>query len=134
MTADGTAGVAPTLWQVGVAHTPYETPADAPHQGFADDADGEIEIFDAYADALTGLADAVRVTVVYWAHLADRTAEVAPDGHGPFARRSPNRPNPLSVCVCTLYGVDGQTLRVGGLDAVDGSPVLDVKPSLQTER
>ena len=80
------------------------------------------------------IADAVRVTVVYWAHLADRTPGVGPDGHGAFARRSPNRPNPLSVCVCTLYGADGQTLRVGGLDAVDGSPVLDLKPSLQTER
>ena len=128
------AAFTPTLRQVGVAHTPYETPADAPHQGFADDADGEIEIFDEYAGALAGLADAVRVTVVYWAHLADRTPGVGPDGHGAFARRSPNRPNPLSVCVCTLYGVDGQTLRVGGLDAVDGSPVLDLKPSLQTER
>jgi conserved hypothetical protein TIGR00104 len=134
VTADETAPFAPTLRQVGVAHTPYETPDDAPHQGFADDAESEIEVFDEYADALAGLADAVRVTVVYWAHLADRTAEVRSDGHGPFARRSPTRPNPLSICVCTLYGIDGQTLRVGGLDAVDGSPVLDLKPSLQTER
>ena len=124
----------PTLRQIGVARTSYATPAEAPHQGFADNVDGEIEIFDEYADALAGLADVVRITVVYWAHLADRTTELGSDGPGAFARRSPNRPNPLSVCVCTLYGVDGQTLCVGGLDAVDGSPVLDVKPSLQTER
>lgn len=124
----------PTLHPVGVAHTPYATPDAAPHQGFADDADAEIEIFDEYADALAGIDDVIRMTVVYWAHLADRTCNADPDGTGAFARRSPDRPNPLSICVCTVYGVDGQRLRVGGLDAVDGSPVLDLKPSLQTER
>ncbi|WP_338739002.1 tRNA (N6-threonylcarbamoyladenosine(37)-N6)-methyltransferase TrmO [Haloplanus salilacus] len=123
-----------TLWPVGVAHTPYETPAAAPHQGFADDTDAEIEIFDEYADELSGIADAVRITVVYWAHMADRMSRTEPDGTGAFARRSPNRPNPLSICVCTVYDADGQRLQVGGLDAVDGSPVLDIKPSLQTER
>jgi tRNA-Thr(GGU) m(6)t(6)A37 methyltransferase TsaA len=123
-----------TLHPVGVARTPYETPESAPHQGFADDVDAEIEIFDEYAHALAGVADAVRITVVYWAHMADRTSTRESDEPGAFARRSPNRPNPLSICVCTVYGLDGQRLRVGGLDAVDGSPVLDVKPSLQTER
>jgi len=123
-----------TLRPVGVAHTPYDTPDAAPHQGFADDADAEIEIFDEYADALAGIADAIRITVVYWAHLADRTSATESDGPGAFARRSPNRPNPMSICVCTVYDVDGQRLEVGGLDAVDGSPILDLKPSLQTER
>jgi tRNA-Thr(GGU) m(6)t(6)A37 methyltransferase TsaA len=123
-----------TLRPVGVAHTPYETPDAAPHQGFADDADAEIEIFDAYADAVAGIAGAVRITVVYWAHLADRTSRTEPDGSGAFARRSPDRPNPLSICVCTVYDVDELRFHVGGLDAVDGSPILDIKPSLQTER
>lgn len=123
-----------TLQPVGVARTPYETPAAAPHQGFADDVDAEIELFDEYTDALAGIADAVRITVVYWAHMADRTSGTESDGPGAFARRSPNRPNPLSICVCTVYGLDGQRLRVGGLDAVDESPVLDIKPSLRTER
>ena len=123
-----------TLRPVGVAHTPYETPDAAPHQGFADDADAEIEIFEEYVDAVTGVADAVRITVVYWAHLADRTSRTEPDGPGAFARRSPNRPNPLSICVCTVYDLDGRRFQVGGLDAVDGSPILDIKPSLQTER
>jgi tRNA-Thr(GGU) m(6)t(6)A37 methyltransferase TsaA len=119
-----------TLHPVGVARTPYETPEAAPHQGFADDVDAEIEIF----DALAGVADAVRITVVYWAHMADRSSTRESGEPGAFARRSPNRPNPLSICVCTVYGLDGQRLRVGGLDAIDGSPVLDIKPSLQTER
>lgn len=123
----------PTLQPVGVAHTPYETPGDAPHQGFAADTDSQVEIFEDYADALEGIGDVYRVTVVYWAHLADRTGAVGSDGVGAFARRSPNRPNPLSICTCTLLGVEDRILRVTGLDAVDGSSVLDVKPALQTE-
>jgi tRNA-Thr(GGU) m(6)t(6)A37 methyltransferase TsaA len=119
---------------IGIAHTPYEDPRDAPHQGFADDAESEIQLFDEYADALNGIENTIRITVVYWAHLADRTKIVGEDDIGAFARRSPNRPNPLSICTCTLLEVDNTTLRVRGLDAVDGSKVLDIKPALQTER
>jgi tRNA-Thr(GGU) m(6)t(6)A37 methyltransferase TsaA len=119
---------------VGIAYTPYDAPSDAPHQGFADDAEAEIQIFDEYADALGGIENTIRITVVYWANLADRTEIVSGDGIGAFARRSPNRPNPLSICACTLLEVDSATLRVRGLDAVDGSKVLDIKPALQTER
>lgn len=122
-----------TVRPVGVAHTPYETPSDAPHQGFADDTDAEIEVFDPYVDALAGIENSIRLTVVYWAHLADTSGPVGDGDSGAFARRSPDRPNPLSICTCTLYARDGSTLRVGGLDAVDGSPVLDIKPALQTE-
>lgn len=120
------------LVPVGVAHTPYRAPDDAPHQGFADDAEAEIELFEAYADHLAGIEDVIRVTVVYWAHLADR--DRAAGDTGAFARRGPDRPNPLAICTCTLLGVDGRRLRVRGLDAVDGSPVVDVKPALQAER
>lgn len=123
----------PTLRPIGVTRTPYEAPDEAPHQGFADDAVAEIEIFDEHTDALAGIEDVIRVTVIYWAHLADRTGAVGPDGVGAFARRSPDRPNPLSICICTLLGVEEQTLRVTGLDAIDGSSVLDIKPGLQTE-
>jgi tRNA-Thr(GGU) m(6)t(6)A37 methyltransferase TsaA len=122
-----------TVRPVGVAHTPYETPSDAPHQGFADDTDAEIRVFDPYVDELAGIENSIRLTVVYWAHLVDTGGPVGDGDSGAFARRSPDRPNPLSICTCTLYGRDGSTLRVGGLDAVDGSPVLDIKPSLQTE-
>lgn len=123
-----------TLVPIGVAQTPYETPADAPHQGFADGDESEIEVFDAYADALSGIDAVHRVTVTYWAHLADRTTHAGEDGMGAFARRSPRRPNPLGICTCLVLGVDGRRLRIRGLDAVDGSPVLDVKPALQGER
>lgn len=124
----------PTLTPVGVAHTPYAEPADAPHQGFADDEEAEIEVFEAYAEGLAGIDTVHRLTVLYWADRADRDSLASADGVGAFARRTPHRPNPVSVCVCSLLSVDGRRLRVRGLDAVDGSPVIDLKPALQNER
>lgn len=119
---------------IGVAHTPYETADEAPHQGFAIDDEATIEVFEPYAAALAGVADAVRLTVIYWADAADRGSIAGDDGVGAFAKRTPHRPNPLNVCTCTLLGVNGRRLCVRGLDAVDGSPVVDVKPALQAER
>ena len=124
----------PVLSPVGVAHTPYDTPEDAPHQGFADDAEAKVEVFERYGDAMAGIDDVVRLTVVYWADRADRASLRGEDGVGAFARRTPHRPNPLSVCMCTLLERDGRRLRLRGLDAADGSPVLDLKPALQAER
>lgn len=124
----------PVLRPVGVAYTPYETTDGAPHQGFADDAESTVEVFDAYADALAGVDDVVRLTVVYWADRADRTSLQGADGVGAFARRTPHRPNPLNVCTCMLLGREGRELRLQGLDAVDGSPVVDLKPALQAEQ
>lgn len=124
----------PVLSPIGVAHTPYDTVEDAPHQGFADDREATIEVDDAYAAALSGIDDVVRLTVVYWADRADRETLRGDDGVGAFARRGPTRPNPLNICTCTLLARDGRRLRVRGLDAVDGSPVIDLKPALQAER
>jgi len=121
------------LRPIGVVHTPYGTPADAPHQGFADDAEGSVEVFERYADALAGVGDVLRLTVVYWAHEADRGGR-SDDDTGAFARRGPTRPNPLNICTCTVLGVDGREVRLRGLDAVDGSPLVDLKPALQAER
>ena len=126
--------VSPALRHIGVTHTPYGTTSDAPHQGFADDAEATVEVYEPYADGLAGVEDVVRLLVVYWADAADRESLRGDDGVGAFARRTPNRPNPLNVCTCTLLERDGRRLRVRGLDAVDGSPVVDLKPALQTER
>ncbi|MFC4439123.1 MULTISPECIES: tRNA (N6-threonylcarbamoyladenosine(37)-N6)-methyltransferase TrmO [Natrialbaceae] len=123
----------PELVPVGVARTPYDSPEDAPHQGFAGDAEATIEIVEPYADALDGIDDCYRLTIVYWADRADRDS-LGRDGVGAFAKRTPHRPNPLGICTCLLLDRTGLELRVRGLDALDGSPVVDVKPALQAER
>lgn len=119
---------------VGIAHTPFERRDDAPHQGFAAESESTIEVFERFRPALAGLDDVHRVTVLYWAHLADRDELQRADGEGAFTRRGPARPNPISLCTGLLLGVEGRELRVTGLDAVDGSPVIDIKPALQAER
>jgi tRNA-Thr(GGU) m(6)t(6)A37 methyltransferase TsaA len=122
------------LEQIGVAHTPYQTADDAPHQGFADDAESTLEIFAKYEEALSGIEDVHRVTVVYWADETDRDHLVGSEGVGTFARRTPHRPNPLSICACMVLSTDGRRIHVRGLDAIDGSPIVDLKPALQAER
>lgn len=91
------------------------------------------------ADATVGLAEYSHVEVVFMFHLAVRTCRGTqhPRGNetwprvGILAQRAPNRPNHLGVSVCELVSVDGLRLTVRGLDAVEGSPVLDVKPYLR---
>lgn len=122
------------LEPIGIAHTPYETPDEAPHQGFADDEEARIEAFEQYADALAGIDDVVRLVVVYWADKADRTSLQGEGDTGAFAKRTPHRPNPVNICTCTLLERNGLELRIRGLDAIDRSPVLDIKPALQVER
>ena len=92
------------------------------------------------AESLMGLGDFSHVEVVYHFHFVpDAKVETAarhPRGRadwprvGIFAQRGKNRPNRLGVTVCQLLSVEGPVLRVRGLDAVDGTPVLDIKPYL----
>jgi len=100
----------------------------------------EIIIHPEYADLLEGIDDFSHILVLYWAHQVEtdgRTlTKVHPMGRkdlpsvGVFSTCSPARPNPILVIAVKLLEQNGTTLRVAGLDAVDGSPVLDIKPYL----
>ena len=98
-----------------------------------------IVVAPAYAEALAGLDDFSHLWVIYWFHGNDtpekrRTLKVHPRGNpanpltGVFATRSPVRPNLLGMQACRLVGRQGNRLEVAGLDAWDGSPVVDLKP------
>jgi len=92
------------------------------------------------ADATLGLDDFSHIEVVYLFHLADEAKACRGARHprgnpdwpmtGILAQRAKDRPNRIGVTVCRLLGVSGRTLTVQGLDAIDGTPVLDVKPYL----
>ena len=123
-----------TLQAIGVIRTPFATPAGTPIQPcYAADAEGELLLDPALAPALRDLAGFERVWLIY--HL-DRagpfTPEVVPyrdtQPHGLFATRSPTRPNPIGLSVVRLLGVDGHRVRVAGVDMLDGTPLLDLKP------
>jgi formylmethanofuran dehydrogenase subunit E len=121
------------LVPIGVVHSSYRKKGDAPHQGRLSPAKSEIEIFPEYADGLKDIAQRPHLIILYWLDRADRNilTAIPPHAnkeHGVFATRSPDRPNPIGLAVTDLLSIDGTRLMVRGLDALDGTPVLDIKP------
>ncbi|MFD0431012.1 SAM-dependent methyltransferase [Streptomyces zhihengii] len=122
------------------AHRRRPRPPAGDEAGRLGDVECRIELSPAELEpeATLGLSDYSHVEVVFGFHLTDRVCRGTqhPRGNpdwprvGILAQRAPNRPNHLGVTVCALLSVDGLTLTVRGLDALDGSPVLDVKPYL----
>ncbi|RKD97960.1 tRNA (N6-threonylcarbamoyladenosine(37)-N6)-methyltransferase TrmO [Halopiger aswanensis] len=117
---------------IGVVRTPFETPADAPRQGLETDLEGEIVLAPEYERALEGLAAKKTVEVVWHADRVERSALRVRDGErGVFSTRAPQRPNPICVTTCDVLAVEPPRVTVAGVDMVDDTPVLDLKPSLE---
>lgn len=121
------------LVYIGVIHTPWTSRLETPRQGRPDGPACRIEVFPPWVDAIEGLQDFARLEVLYWLHLSRRDlVRQSPrnDGtaRGTFALRSPVRPNPIGTSIAHLESVDGATLIVRGLDCIDGTPLLDLKP------
>jgi tRNA-Thr(GGU) m(6)t(6)A37 methyltransferase TsaA len=98
-----------------------------------------VRIHPEFCEALKGIEEYSHLIILYWMHLRDnerdrRTLLVYPKRGtipiltGVFACRSPSRPNPIGLCVVELVKRDGCTLTVKGLDAIEGSPIIDIKP------
>jgi tRNA-Thr(GGU) m(6)t(6)A37 methyltransferase TsaA len=118
---------------IGVVHTPFESTSDAPRQGHRSDAEGVVELRSEFREGLTGF-DADRVLVCWWADRADRSVlrlDRDPD-RGVFTSRSPARPNPICCTDCAVVDadVDAGRLALRGVDMADGSPVIDLKATL----
>ncbi len=121
------------LKPLGMISSPYKTMNEAPFQGRFSEQTATIEIFDEFEDCLKDVETSDYLIVLYWAHLANRevlqtVTPWGPEVHGVFACRSPSRPNPLQFCVVELLKRDGNRLIIRGIDAVDGSYLLDIKP------
>ena len=122
-----------TIRPIGYVRSPYKDQKDAPRQGRLSDTVSEIVIEEKYRSGLEDVEKISHLIVLSWFDRADRTMLHAtpphdPVEHGVFATRSPNRPNPDAFCVVDLLGLDGNILRVRGLDALDGTPIVDIKP------
>ena len=121
---------------IGVVRSEIRKPEEAPKQGRLSETEAEIFVLPEYADALEGLANrGGRIIVLCWMHEADRARrKVHPRGRedrperGVFSTRSPHRPNPVSLHTVELLEVRGTVLKVRGMDAIDGTPVIDIKP------
>jgi tRNA-Thr(GGU) m(6)t(6)A37 methyltransferase TsaA len=121
------------LVYIGVIHTPWTSRMDCPRQGRADGPVCRIELFDPWLEALAGIEAYERLEVLYWLHRSRRDLVLQSprdDGsvRGTFALRSPVRPNPIGSSIATLLRVEGAVLHVRGLDCLDGTPLLDLKP------
>jgi tRNA-Thr(GGU) m(6)t(6)A37 methyltransferase TsaA len=130
------------LTPIGRVRSPLADPARAPKQGFEGAPEAWLELEPACAAALSGLQAGQEILVLTWLHRADReTLRVHPrdDPRAPlagvFATRSADRPNPIGIHrVRILEIADGPRLRVADLEAIDGTPVLDLKPVLDRTR
>ncbi|KPJ69358.1 MAG: tRNA-Thr(GGU) m(6)t(6)A37 methyltransferase TsaA [Syntrophobacter sp. DG_60] len=119
------------LKPIGIVHSPYKTRAEAPPQGKSDIL--EIEIFKEYEEGLKDIETFSHLHVIYWMHKSKDyslliTTPWDTKLHGLFATRTPNRPNPLGHSVVELIERKGNILKVRGLDAIEGTPVIDIKP------
>jgi tRNA-Thr(GGU) m(6)t(6)A37 methyltransferase TsaA len=126
-----------TLRPIGRLRSSLERIEEAPRQGLEGAPDAQLEIDPAFATALRGLSPGDAVVVITWLHLADRDVlETHPRNDlrnpltGVFATRSPDRPNPLGLHRVIVRAIDGLRLHVGPIEAVDGTPVADLKPVL----
>lgn len=126
-----------TVRPVGRVRSSLRTRAQAPLQGSESAPEATVEFAPQFAAAITDLHPGSELVLLTWLHLADRgTLRVHPRGNpdnaeeGVFSTRSPDRPNPIGLHPVTVVAVDGLAVRVRGLEAVDGTPVLDVKPTL----
>ncbi|MGR6319693.1 tRNA (N6-threonylcarbamoyladenosine(37)-N6)-methyltransferase TrmO [Micromonospora soli] len=129
------------LRPVGRVASPLTDPATAPKQGDEGAPEAWLVFDEAYAPALDGLHAGADVLVLTWLDRADRDVLVVhPRGDlsrpetGVFATRSPHRPNPIGLHRVRVRQVDGVRVRVADLEALDGTPVLDLKPVLDGER
>lgn len=118
---------------IGRIRTPWTSRLMTPRQGRVDGPVCRLDIFKPWQDALDGVEKVERLEVLYWLHLSRRDLvrqSPADDGtaRGTFALRSPVRPNPIGTSIATVVGVEGATVLVRGMDCVDGTPLLDIKP------
>ncbi len=122
------------LEPIGIIHSPYKKTGDAPHQGRMKQEDVfQIEVFQKFTPGLKDLETASHIIVLYWLDKADRERLLVKtpweeEPHGVFATRSPARPNPIAFDVADLMEVRGNILLVKGMDALEGSPLIDIKP------
>jgi tRNA-Thr(GGU) m(6)t(6)A37 methyltransferase TsaA len=122
-----------SLYFIGRIRTPWTTREQCPKNARESDAVCTIEVDERYAAALAGVESCSHLLVLYWMNRSRRDLVLQVprsdrQQRGTFALRSPARPNPIAASVSTLLQVEGTRLSVIGLDCLDGTPLLDIKP------
>jgi len=121
------------VYFIGRIRTPWKERKDCPKNARESDAVCTVELDPRFADGLKDVETCTHLVLLYWMDRAPRNLVLQVPGdygtqHGTFALRSPARPNPIAISVVKLQGIDSGRLRVIGLDCLDGTPLLDIKP------
>lgn len=121
------------LFPLGIIHSSYQSKSEAPRQGRFSQQSARIEIYSRYSDCLKEVEKAKYLIVLYWCDRVRRDTmqtrtPSGPEIKGVFACRSPSRPNPIAFCVAELLSRRGNTLEVRGVEALNGSYLIDIKP------
>lgn len=125
-----------TLHPIGVIHTPFASKEETPIQGvFQPETEGSVVLFPEYAPGLKDIETFSHLILIYHFDRAGEVILIRPtflddQPHGVFASRHPCRPNGLGMSVVSLLRREGDVLRVGGVDVLDGTPLIDIKPYL----
>jgi len=120
---------------IGIIHSKYKTTFEAPRQG--KDEISRIEIYKEYIEGLTDIDGFSHLHVYYWLHKSEGFSNLVKTPwdenlHGVFTTRSPHRPNPIAHSVVELIEREENILSVKRLDAIEGTPVIDIKPYVKS--
>lgn len=121
------------LYYIGRIRTPWRYRSDCPKNGRESDAVCTVELDPRWQQALKDVESCSHLLLLYWMHNSRRDLVLQVPAHygvprGTFALRSPARPNPIALSVAKLQGIEGNKLSVVGLDCMDDTPLLDIKP------
>jgi tRNA-Thr(GGU) m(6)t(6)A37 methyltransferase TsaA len=121
------------VYFIGRIRTPWATKRECPRRGELNGPLCTIEVDERWLAALTGIEVHPRIQVLYWTHQARRGLVLQKPGstwltYATFALRSPVRPNPIASSVVALIERSGTVLKVRGMDCLDGTPLIDLKP------
>jgi tRNA-Thr(GGU) m(6)t(6)A37 methyltransferase TsaA len=126
-----------TIKPIGVIRSDLSCREVAPHQGYEGAPDAWLEMDTTVVEGLEGIAEGNEIVLITWFHKAHRDIlKLHPRRDknipmtGVFSTRSPDRPNPLGLHRVTVLEIDGNRLKVGPLEAIDGTPIVDIKPVL----
>lgn len=121
---------------IGVIHTPFQDPVGMPIQPAGGvDVTGNVEVYPEFSDGLMDIEGFSRIMLIYHFHRSGPcrlhvTPFLDPRPHGVFSTRAPNRPNPIGISIVSLLIREGTRLSISGVDMLDGTPLLDIKPYL----
>jgi tRNA-Thr(GGU) m(6)t(6)A37 methyltransferase TsaA len=127
-------GIVPAFRPIGLIRSPFTRKDQTPIQPYRSQAAGQVMLLPDYEGGLEGLEDFSHVILLYFFHNAEPgydlvvTPYLDSEPHGLFATRYPRRPNPIGLSVVRLVRREGHVLHVDGIDVLDGTPLLDIKP------